>query len=779
MEERTSRRRARAVSLLVLLVTAVAVAFALPRLRVTTSITHLMPDGADKRAAHLAKELAEGEWSRTLVLDVSGDRPERLHETATRFAERLRAIPGARVRSGVDEGAEAELAALFARRSPTALLDAEDFGEARASERLARLRTRLASPLGVFVRRLAPRDPLGGTLDALEELGATNDGRLVSQRGILFTADEAHALLFLVTSESALDATSQRALLARVDEAFREARGSPAERLETSGVARMTVAAEAQIRGDIERIGGISTLWIVLLFAVLFGSLRMMGLAIVPLAFGSAVAILVTHVVFGEIHGITLAFGTSLLGVGIDYAEHYFTHFSLTPERGAGAVMRSVWPGLWMGALTTIVGFAGMGLTGFPAVRQIAVFSAVAIVAALFATRLLLPPWMPAGHTRPRSMAQLSLLADRVVAGVAARRWLLWAPAVLVVVMVPALARTRFVDDVSALLAIDAEAMSEDARVRERVSAGDTGRFAIVVRADEEEALAALEHTTRALEDAKRDGLLEGYVSVSTLLRSRARQEASFARAKASKDELAAVMRREGFVPEAFAPFFADLDVAAPSLLTLDDLRSSPLAGLVAPLAPRLRAGQAFVVPLRGVKDTNALARRLGEAVLVDEPALLETTYRDVRRNTIAMVLAGAALVIVTLFARYRSPRAVLAASCPALLGAAGAVAAFGAAGVPLNLLHLVALVLVLSMGVDYGIFVVEARSNDEERAMAFVSIVTATSTTLLSFGLLALSANPALRALGATITIGLTVTMLLCPLGLALLRDREKRAAS
>jgi len=47
--------------------------------------------------------------------------------------------------------------------------------------------------------------------------------------------------------------------------------------------------------------------------------------------FGSAVAVLACQAVFGEIHGITIAFGTSLLGVGLDYVEHYYAHFVLTP----------------------------------------------------------------------------------------------------------------------------------------------------------------------------------------------------------------------------------------------------------------------------------------------------------------------------------------------------------------------------------------------------------------------------------------------------------------
>ena len=79
-------------------------------------------------------------------------------------------------------------------------------------------------------------------------------------------------------------------------------------------------------------------------------------------------------------------------------------------------------------------------------------------------------------------------------------------------------------------------------------------------------------------------------------------------------------------------------------------------------------------------------------------------------------------------------------------------------------------------MGVDYGIFIVEGRGSEEEGARSLVSIVTATVTTLLSFGLLALSGNPALRALGMSTLVGLTWSAVLCPASFVLLAFRAPK---
>ena len=740
----------------------------LPRLHVTTAITAFLPDAADRRAATLTREIAEGELSSTLVLDVSG--PGDLGATTRKLVDRVRALPDTRsVRSGVDEVGGEQMIRLLLERSPTALLRPDDLEDDAVRLRLRTLKSRLASPVGPFVRELARRDPLGGSLDLLDDVSRV-DGGLVSRDGILFTPDEAHAFVFAVSRPGAFDAPAQKRWLDGIDAAFRDVR-APEQRLETSGIARMSVAAESQIRGDIERIGGISTIGILVLFGFLFRSLRMLGLGLVPLWFGSALAIIATHLVFGEIHGLTLAFGTSLLGVGIDYAEHYFSHFALTPEYGPLPVMRAIWPGLWMGALTTILGFSGLGVTGFPGVRQIAFFSAVAIVGALVGTRWLLPPWMPVGHRSPPILARLAALAERVLGWASTRRWLVVVPVVLTLALVPGLLRTRFVDDVSVLLAFDPELLAEDARVRSRVSPVDTGRFVVVVDPAEEGALEKLDATTRGLEKARAAGVLERWVPLGSLLRSRGEQMASFSRAQKREERIRVLMREEGLVPELFEPFFDTLRAREPSVLTLDDVRGSALGGVVAPLAPRIAQGQAFVLPLQGVKDIGALRTWLPSAVVIDEARMIEDTYRTVRKNTTWMLLVGLGLVLAVLVWRYRQPRVVLAAFLPGVLGAAGAVSLHGLVGAPLNVLHLIAMLLVLSMGVDFGIFVVEGRASPAEAARSLVSIATATTTTLLSFGLLALSPSPALRTLGITITVGLTLGAVLCPLGLVLLK--------
>lgn len=173
--------------------------------------------------------------------------------------------------------------------------------------------------------------------------------------------------MFLESRTSAFDTPAQQQLQTAIDAAFaaeQQAAGGTL-RLERSGVAVIALASERLIRADITRISTLSTLGVVALFLLLFGSLRALALGLLTLGAGCLTALAGSLLIFGEVHGITLAFGGSLIGVCIDYAVHLLNHHALDPEGAEGALER-VWPGLLLGALTTVAGFTGLMVTPSP-----------------------------------------------------------------------------------------------------------------------------------------------------------------------------------------------------------------------------------------------------------------------------------------------------------------------------------------------------------------------------------------------------------------------------
>jgi predicted exporter len=126
------------------------------------------------------------------------------------------------------------------------------------------------------------------------------------------------------------------------------------------------------------------------------------------------------------------------------------------------------------------------------------------------------------------------------------------------------------------------------------------------------------------------------------------------------------------------------------------------------------------------------------------------------------LILAGV-LALLILGRRYRA-RDCIAIVQPALLGVGVALAVLGYAGVPVTLFSVLALLLVIGVGSNYAIFLVEGH---RRQGGAFIAVLLCSATTLLSFGLLAFSSTPALAGFGLTLLIGIGAAVMLAPLAL------------
>jgi predicted exporter len=771
------RWRGRAAPLAVLLATALGVAAAAPHLRFTTKITDFLPDDSANRDAQIAALLADTEFARVMIIDLSMDEaraaPERLGALARALLGFLREQPDvAAARSGFTE-AEVTATIAFLRAWPaTTFLPRTTYTDEALRARLSALRDKLGGPEGLIVRQTAPRDPLGGMWEPLDALRAAQGASLVDDDGVLFTADRAHAFVFVETRSSPFDSDAQRRFRATLE--GWTASSAPAARMQTAGAAQFAIASEAQIKHDINRIGIISTVGILVVFLVLFGSVRLIVLSFVPLLFGSAVAVLACQALFGEIHGITIAFGTSLLGLGLDYVEHYYAHFVLTPSVSATTTMKQVVPSLVLGALTTIIGFIGIAASGLTGLRQMAVFSMVAIVASMVATCWIVPRWMPVSYRPPRSLAIANRAALAALVRVTKQswgrrgRWVALGLAALAAII--SVSAAEFSDNVNMLVRETGRHVEDNRAVRSRLGP-ESSSFAVVTAADDDALLGSIGSVTAELERAQAAATVTSFVPLGRMLPSRDEQAARFAAARDAAPRIRRIMEELGFVPEQFQEFWDSLAGAAPTFLTLADVRGSPLAPLLAAWVPA-RATPVALIPLTGVNDLAALRAQVPSAAIITPSATMVELFRGVRIRTVIASAVGFAAISVLLLVRYRSARKAMIALAPAILACVATVGTLVAAGEPLTILHVMSLLLVVSLGVDFGIFLVDTQTV-EESARTIVSIVTASVTTILSFGLLGLSESPGLAALGVTMTLGVTFSLVFCFIMLSLAGDR------
>jgi hypothetical protein len=228
----------------------------------------------------------------------------------------------------------------------------------------------LGTPAGSLLKPILFRDPTGETIRIAEALTPTRAPR--SENGVWVARQAPRALLLATTRADGADLDGQQRALAAIRSTF-DAVATPGLRLAVSGAGRFAVDSRERIKAEVERLAILGSVIIVALLLLAFASLRALLVALVPVATGVVAGIAAVSLVFGQVHGMTLGFGTTLIGEAVDYA----IYFLVQARGGPGSSerwRRESWPTVRLGLFTSLIGFAALVFTGFPGLAQLGVF---------------------------------------------------------------------------------------------------------------------------------------------------------------------------------------------------------------------------------------------------------------------------------------------------------------------------------------------------------------------------------------------------------------------
>lgn len=569
-----------------------------------------------------------------------------------------------------------------------------------------------------------------------------------SVRVLFFTADEnlaaagkAHFAQTLEDAQNAAqDAVGRRASV----------------QIEAAGVPLFTDAIAARAQRELTFIGTLSTISVFALAWALFGSPVVLLLMAGTILLGFTLALGAAFAVFGTLSLITFVFGATLIGVSIDYSSHWF---ALKTAGESAQARRRMAGALLSAALSTAAAYCTLALTPLPGLRQMAVLAACGVVGTLFTVLTVLPRlerWVPKDQTRlMRMLAQALPRLPRLDASALRRPAVLFGLAIFAAALLFGFSRMHFDAGIRDLQGAPPKLLESQLAVS-RALALPSPAQAFVLQGptlsetlEHEEALLSAMEAIPELKSLTPSGL-------SMLLPSDAKQDAD-------RDLVAAATA-------AAAPRLLELLGASPKgpdaqRIALNDLESSPWRELTHRFVLENQPGRAVtVLMLAGVEPKHLpfltkAAEAVPGAYFVDITRGMSeglSLYRDL----ILMVLA-AGIVLLWALLTLRFGRESWRAVLPSALGILAALAVFGWTGTPVTIFTALGLVLVLGLGVDYGIFLTGSPSDGRTSAAVLFSGV----TTLLSFGLLFFSATPALRAFGITVLVGQSIVWAATPL--------------
>ncbi|TPQ47690.1 hypothetical protein C2U71_03415 [Burkholderia ubonensis] len=772
----------------------VACAAAIARANFTADLSAFLPRAPSAAQRVLVDQLRDGIVSRLILVAIDGGDAATRAALSRRIARTLR---DDRQFSAVNNGEAANDARdrqfVFDHRyllSPA--VNPQRFSADGLHRALGDSLDLLSSSAGLVAKALLPRDPTGEVTALVDQLDSGAQPAL--RDGVWASRDGTRAVLVVQTAAAGADTDAQARALDAVRRAFTAATQTLPDRaaytLAMTGPGVFSVDTRDTIRHDVERLSTASIVLIVALLLTLYRSPRTLALGLLPVLTGIAAGIAAVGVAFGTVHGLTLGFGTTLIGEAVDYSIYLFVQSARADSRNvarAGDATRAwiaaYWPTIRLGVLTSVCGFASMLFSGFPGLVQLGLYSIAGLTAAALVTRFVLPH-LRGEHVAIRDVSRLGALLARATAAAPRLRWPL---ALVVAAACATLVIHRdglWSRELAALSPVPASAQALDARLRADVGAPDVRYLVVISAPSEQAALERAEQVAAQLQPLVDRGALAGFETPARYLPSDAAQRARQASLPAA-DVLAARMRDAAanqpvsVQPQVFAPFIADVDAArrAP-LLTRADLRGTSMAVAVDALLTERDGRWNAMLPLRAADrargassaaaapdaaaalDTAAIraaVARAGvrDALFVDLKAEADRLYVDYVREDLRLSLAGFAAIAVLLLIALRSPRRALRALAPLVAAVVVVAAAFALARVPLTILHLVGMLLIVAVGSNYALFFCKRDDAQPVTPYTLVSLLVANAATVAGFGLLALSHVPLLETFGLTVGPG------------------------
>ena len=638
--------------------------------------------------------------------------------------------------------------------------------------------SRLLSPAGMALQADAIKAALLGPDLSLVKSLLADDPMLLTlawftQAGQAYQqpdTDPAFSAFFLETRHAGLDTLAQQGFQQTLTDTFHalNSRHENGFTLEMTGVPVFATNIQAQVKQDITRISALSIGLVILLSWLVFRSLRALLCISILLFTTACIAALVTQWVYGYLHGLTLALGTTLIGICIDYFIHSIVHAGNSTGVERVQAIRRIWPALLVGGATTLIGYTALSFSGFPGLQQVAVFTSSGIVAALLITRYILPALLDLFRVQAQPRLNLSWLLTTAV-GTRIRYLVI---AIISGLLLAGGTRIQWGDDMGKLAPSLQQLAETDRAIRARLSSIEPGRFILVSGDSMEAVLQTAEAVQTQLEALQQQGKLDAYYPLfpwiaSRQLQSQNAQAWNEALNPAVRERWSKTLMDHGFSAAAFPA----LSTAPESLLEPEQVLASPAAALLSSQLRQDATGTTAVIWLGSHQPQTLqdLLQPLPDARYFSQKDNIRQLASDYRHKAQTLLAWGILAILVLLSVRYRSVMTALRVLTPATLSIMLLLGLWGLSGVPMGMLHLIGLLLTAAVCVDYGVFFLENRSGNRERT--FQAITVSAITTAAAFASLGIAENPALHALAGTVAPGVLTGFLLCPI---MLGNRE-----
>ena len=757
-------------AVLVLLICVLAGLIILAKFKISTDLSLFLPEPESRIERLLHHQLDKGASSNLVFIALTGLDPTAMAELNLQMRDLLEKSGRFRkVSSNAKSLGQEQLNFLVENRYLLSHQNLADrFSEEGLKNALAERVQGLSSPQARLEKKYLRNDPTGEVIGLLSEWqGKLSKHKIPEQlNGVWFSDDHSRTLILAEIKADISKLENQTDAIQTIRGVFDDIK-KPSLEMIITGPAAFAVESGEDIKMDVRILTYMAVAFVVLFLWLAFRSFRAVFLTVTPLLVGVLIATAATVLIHGQIHGITLAFGVTLAGVAVDYPIHLLT--GLGPDRRENERhVKKIWPTLRLGVLSTVIAYGAFLISGFSGLVQLGFFTIVGLCGAAAFARYVLPYVSVNQVSALKGLSGLHLFL-KTCAGKSARfRWFIPVIGILSLASLVITSSPVLHLNVDSLSPIKDSRRAEGKLLRADLGFWAGGKMLVVTGTSMEDVLQRTETLDSYLEQKVEQGVISGFDMASHFLPSQQKQKSNLAAlqdVEAIKLNLNNALQDLTFKPKIFDPFIVDVvESADKNPITPTTLSQTTLGDRLKPLLFEFEEGAAGVILLHDVLDGKLMKEFALDHEEVEYLDLKQEATNLVARNVkwVSLVMIACVILIyIVLSKSFGSVVRPFRIMVPTFSAAVVAAAILVNIGYPLSIFHLISLLLVVGLGLDYALFFNRLPDNHDEWNTTFKSLWVCGITTVLVFGILTFSQTPPLRAIGVTVGIGALISII------------------
>ena len=715
--------------------------------------------------------------SNTVNLFIESDNFDTAKEAAYRLEKKIRELSD-QVQVQLELGGSNYNVLLeFFDRNKYALLSdkiAQQLSQGQAADIADEAVANVYSPFFISPFTNVETDPfllVNAKLEDLLEALTVNLPTLQMRDNLLYTTVEGKSNIFITMDLPAefSDADGRfqfmRQFLAYVDELS----DSTGVSIYLSGVPVHSFYSQKSAQLQISIISTISIIATFFLFLFTYKSIAVFIVCMGTLALSTGLAYCITSILFPSIHIFAFVFGTSVIGVTMDYSIHYITHWYF--EHGKINVIKKIFTSLFLGLLTTVISYVALSFSSIALLRQLSVFSITGVTGS-FLTVVIVFPYIFKKTPKNTNSSVLHLSESYLqtyTSFFTNRQKIVFFGAVLLLcVSVWGLTNIRTDFSVTGLYNVPDNLIGQEIAVNERMG-NMSNTDLIIVKGDSIDTLVEKEESLAPLLKNK------DYLALSKFLPSVKKQRNNILLVTT---ELLPLLEKQtealGIDRQTFLHIREDIEQSQNRFVSMEQLSQFSALSSLQKLIFKDDGHYFSVIILQNGLDAqtkNAIEKTDSEIKVFSvipaiNAALDKTAHEAILFNIGAYLLI---FLVVFIFLYKKQAFVIIAIQIFCLLLNLGMHGLFG---IPVNIFSILALILSLGISMDFFIFF---SHNAEIKGITFIAVFLSMLTTILSFGTLSLSSFIPVRSFALSLFIGIVYAFAFAPIVMLFGRDKQK----